>query len=149
MRRVAKWAGSLLSMLIAAAWAGSTLYEVRRSDPGPGRGLAWVALNNGTVVARWITDADWNSWLQPGASWSIQSRPDRYSVSFLWPRFERGVDGIRVAAPLWVPLAVFALPTAWLFWRDRRPRPGHCTCGYDLAGLAAGAACPECGKADS
>ena len=35
-----------------------------------------------------------------------------------------------------------------LLVRAKRPRPGSCPkCDYDLAGLAAGAACPECGSA--
>jgi hypothetical protein len=35
-----------------------------------------------------------------------------------------------------------------LFVRARRQRRGACAaCGYDLRGLAAGAACPECGRA--
>ncbi|MGH7131888.1 MAG: hypothetical protein ACREJO_08095 [Phycisphaerales bacterium] len=38
----------------------------------------------------------------------------------------------------------------WLVWSGRRARgramTGHCLkCDYDLAGLAAGAPCPECG----
>lgn len=49
--------------------------------------------------------------------------------------------------PLWVPWGAVASGWAVLAWRDlRRVPPGHCRgCGYDLSGLASGAACPECG----
>ena len=48
--------------------------------------------------------------------------------------------------PLWIPLAIFAVPTALLFYLDRRrATPGTCArCGYDLTGNTSGR-CPECG----
>ncbi len=50
----------------------------------------------------------------------------------------------RVTLPLWLPLLLIAIPTAFLWWRDRPPKPGHCPCGYDLRGNESGT-CPECG----
>ena len=47
--------------------------------------------------------------------------------------------------PVWSPLALTALLTAFLFWRARRIPPGHCPCGYDLTGNVSGT-CPECGE---
>ncbi len=49
--------------------------------------------------------------------------------------------------PLWVLWGAVAAGWAVLVWRDlRRVPPGHCRgCCYDLSGLAAEAACPECG----
>ena len=49
--------------------------------------------------------------------------------------------------PFWIPLVLVALPTAYLFWPIRKPKPGFCTnCRYDLRGLEGGV-CPECGEA--
>jgi hypothetical protein len=53
------------------------------------------------------------------------------------------------AVPLLYLSALLAVPTAWLFHRDRRrvrwSREGRCVgCGYDLSGVSG--KCPECGK---
>jgi hypothetical protein len=48
--------------------------------------------------------------------------------------------------PLHIPLLFVALPTGYLFWRDRRYQSLSCQgCGYDLTGNVSGA-CPECGQ---
>jgi hypothetical protein len=56
--------------------------------------------------------------------------------------------GNRMAViPLWIPFLLFAMPTAFLWWLDRRRiSPGHCRqCGYNLTGNLSGV-CPECGE---
>ena len=51
----------------------------------------------------------------------------------------------RVFIPLWIPLIAFAIPTAIIWYRDRRRPKGGChTCDYDLTGNVSGV-CPECG----
>ena len=63
----------------------------------------------------------------------------KYWYMWLLPEFKRGV-------PVWIPFLAFAVPTAFLWYRDRRPSKGHCQqCGYDLTGNVSGK-CPECGS---
>ena len=67
-----------------------------------------------------------------------------------------GFSSAETYVPLFVPFSLIAIPTCWIFYRDRRSarwvRAGRCAgCGYDMAGLAAegaggSAVCPECGK---
>jgi hypothetical protein len=69
-------------------------------------------------------------WLQPGDV--VWGNPPRRQF---WLR-----------APLSLPLFLIAIPTAWLWYTDRRARPWQCAkCRYDLRGLE-GMVCPECGS---
>ena len=51
--------------------------------------------------------------------------------------------------PGWCPLTLAVLPTAWLWYTDRRAKPWQCAkCRYDLRGLEGGV-CPECGDTNA
>lgn len=73
-------------------------------------------------------------------------------MEFKWMPWQ--VDTAQMAlvmTPLWIPAVPFACVAiaAWVLdWRAlRRSRRGCCTrCHYSRAGLAADAACPECGE---
>ncbi len=65
------------------------------------------------------------------------------------PRWVSRPNGFGVVVPLW-PVAVAGIGAGVaLVRRARRPERGTCVCGYELAGLPAGALCPECGRADA
>jgi len=63
-----------------------------------------------------------------------------------WSWLKVDADGVGFLLPLWIPFVIFAIPTASLWWIDRRRiPPGHCQrCGYNLTGNVSGL-CPECG----
>ncbi len=143
VRRVTKWAGLVVCVLIAAAWCVSIRWGLGYQGVAPSE-YVWRVTDGGLVLSYWELRPGSNQWQfavnHPQSKW----RPE-------WESFSSAAGHCWwFQLPLWMPLSLVALPTGWLLWRDwRRPRPGHCACGYDLAGLAPGAACPECGKADS
>jgi len=88
-----------------------------------------------------------------GSGWEIERIPDWETAIEIWRNTGCALDWGTVVPggnkflliPLYVPLFVLALPTAFLWGRDRRPEPGHRQkCGYDLTGNVSGR-CPECG----
>jgi hypothetical protein len=122
------------------------------------------------VASRW-----WYVWLWPSCSWGTaifngclcvtMERNDTptwpmWTIEYddmpdglhWWFDWERGnpSESIHLLMPLWF-LALFPLSASFIAWRlDRRARrcAGLCRrCGYDRAGLAVSAVCPECGAA--
>ena len=60
----------------------------------------------------------------------------------------RSIGSEAYEIPLWIPLLLLAIPTAYLWRADRRAKPWQCPkCRYDLRGLDGGGngVCPECG----
>ena len=78
---------------------------------------------------------------------NINRMPRPYEFVW-WPDTYRDFGEMGVVLPLWMLIGLFLVPTAFLWWRDRRVAPpGHCrSCGYDLTGNVSGR-CPECGAA--
>jgi hypothetical protein len=117
------WASQQRDRCVRFAWGESVVTWTRG-------GARIIGVSSGWHAHRLIT---------PGIEWwpTIQT----YSPLRAPPR-----RFISVAIPLWIPLVVVAIPTGFLWRRERkRPRPGHCPhCRYDLTGNVSGV-CPECG----
>lgn len=148
IRGAAKWAALVVCVVIAAVWLSSRWWGVQRTAETNGRWLH-LALGRGVFsyndvsLGRSLTcDAEW-SFHNPAAEWGFHTPTARS-----WrPSLMVGPRQTLLWLPLWIPVVILVLSTAWLWWRDRRRvRAGHCAaCGYDLAGLAPGVGCPECG----
>ncbi len=130
-RRIAKWTGVVVCVVLVVAWPLTGMYSAsyhgRKIEVGYGFG----------GIHLWAHSEPTSS----PYGWAF-----RHDFRLIWApmTFQRGT-GLRL--PIWILLLVSALPTAYLFWRDRRYPRGHCQgCGYDLTGNVSGV-CPECGRA--
>ena len=141
-RRIAKWAGLVVCVLLAVVMVASHWWFVMRHTDH-----FWLSIVSGGIWLHWIAD-DPSTFSGEDEGWSIHnSGPQR-----LWWFAYRSSGGPNrlphyqnLFIPLWAPLLAIAIPTAWLWWRDRRHPPGHCRkCGYDLTGNVTGV-CSECG----
>jgi hypothetical protein len=146
-RRVLKWAGLGLLLVIAATWTASlwwgSRYERKRLPPYD-HCIYLFVISNGRITC--VNQLGMLSGLHYPSGWHIfrhEPHPE-WGLTIRY-RTDRWLDR-RIFLPLWVPFALVAIPTAILWWRDRRRiPPGHCrNCGYNLTGNVSGI-CPECG----
>ena len=157
--RVGKWVGTFAAAALAVVWVLSLPYSIEYS--GQHRGVSKARLQFGRleVVVRPTDPSGLGLWIEPGwyfehvgwdTYWSVfGARSDGWGA--VWPTVSRGYnfgefDRTEFRIPLWLPFLLIALPTAFLWYRDRRRIPaGHCRrCGYDLTKNESGR-CPECG----
>ena len=145
-RRTFKWIGLLLSLMMLGLWVFSVLFV---SDSA---GSQWsIQLVFGQIL---FVDAPHES-----MGWSctpIYSHLKALAAQRPWTEFAHhnlgfGLPGKEQIGmyhiPVWLLVVAVGLPTAVLWWRDRRPMAGFCKfCKYDLTGNVSGT-CPECGTA--
>ena len=148
-----KWAGLVFSSVICAVWAASlhrswwyawnTEFLGLTTGPVGGGGYSVfvsfiVSLSEGCVS---FGRGDYClSRRGSSSSWMGSSMPPIAELD------GRTADEWRISLPLLGPLALVVVPTACLWWFDRRRiPPGHCRkCGYNLTGNVS-RVCPECG----
>jgi len=142
VRKTVKWGGAVLTVLLLVVWIGSGWIRVARVAP-----LSHAEIVD-TGCFKFIFMR--GSGLKDQTYWSCRGGR---AVEFNWA-FQRTKDGYlrELVIPLWCPTLLSLLATAAAWRADskylRRVRVGLCAgCGYDRAGLAAGAVCPECGVA--
>lgn len=106
----------------------------------------------GCVGVGWATEAKPIARDRPSVH--VQEELLRLGTSYWLPPHGHDLGQQWAVCPVWLLLLAAGVPTA-LAWRAerrrvRRERVGKCqACGYDLAGLAESAGCPECGRARS
>ncbi len=153
-RRILKWVGLVgcvgTILLFASSWIGAV-------------GIVWRADADLWHVQTIPGNLHCGVWNDVKDNWQFRDAESGVHIDtappalkdpgllFLWPRAKRThalpAKGTGVLLPLWTSFLMLAVPTAWLWYRDRRPPRGHCQhCGYNLTGNESGT-CPECGEA--
>ena len=161
IRRIAKWSGVGVCVVMVVAWGTNWLWAIHIYTPIVAGRYALMTLSSGELSLELDYDpADVAKYEQYTGPHIMLYQPSEYRRTLRWslpylyhdPTFggtsTRSPPMIRWLGllPLWLVLLTAALPTAYLFWRDRRHPPGHCqACGYNLKGNVSGM-CPECGS---
>ena len=148
-QRILKWGGAAICLLVLlACWCTWNTC------------LTWTSLGRFHRVELYSGSIRWLHW-HDHVPYSTVARANSFPPGFrtdyihdgrwhvfVLPYRETVRTNTRTLIPLWLPLVIVAMPTASLFWLDRRRRipPGHCQrCGYNLTGNISGI-CSECGE---
>ncbi|MEK6701663.1 MAG: hypothetical protein AABZ53_05330 [Planctomycetota bacterium] len=138
-----KWTATALAVLAAAAWVTSASFDVSWKW-----GRARAGLLPGSVQIQTYPKG-----IGPDYPWNIEVRPALDFIPTQWSFFwERGAPTV-ISIPFWMPLLGFGLLSGGLWIRQIRAARRKSAssqiicaiCGYDCAGIAPGAVCPECG----
>jgi hypothetical protein len=164
-RRLAGWVLLTLGTAAAAAWAASAWYDVMGGHWPAGwgfeRGEILLYPTPGRPISEWMAGGCLidSSGSGPSICWRVDmSRWAGWNVHDYW--LYGTVDGggdaafssidVRVIAAWPIPLLLLApgalLLRSGIIARRRAARGACAKCGYSLAGLAEGSACPECGR---
>lgn len=141
LRSTMKWSGTMLTVLLLVVWVGSRSWYASASVAE--RGCVYVCW--GCLSISWE-----RPWADPRGPLEIDLM--REMPHFIWwfryrEQATPALSVRRMDIPVWIIAMLVAVPSAWLWYRDRRRAPGLCIkCGYDLRGNASGV-CPECGSA--
>ena len=141
VRAWCKWAGAGACALLVALYVCSFFRSLDWAFLHLPRRTA-VLVGGGTLIAEHRESAGLPGFID-GYTEELLIRVWRW-----WPSFHRNsASAFAIVVPLWIPLCIAALPTAYLFYADAlRRAPGLCpACRYDRSGLPDGAGCPECG----
>jgi len=148
LRGTCKWGGVTLCilfsglLLVSERWPFNVQYwPCENSD---------IMVIDGGISIVWTTPPDPLGYVRTTVSRMPASSATRWHFGwFHWYREEWVRDMLYtttyLTVPVWFLLASAILPTGYLFWTDRKAKPGHCAaCGYSLTGNTSGT-CPECG----
>src|ERR1043166_2878730 len=122
-RRVAKWGGVALCVLILAALGFSLRFG--------------AGLRISRTFSIWIFDGEVLFFgaeqrpLSPNKSWAVIDTELWETASLAWLFQIPEIHSESVFVPLWIPFLMISVPTGMLIYRDRRRiPPGHCAaCG--------------------
>lgn len=151
VRRMVKWGGAVVTVLLMVVWISSRWFVYTWAWSG-GR---YVLLAGGVVQGGRFayTDPETEPDTAAYSARQFQRVNRRWDdrVEFRWrPAMASSYMGPTMECPLWMPAAVVAIVTLFAWRLDasagRRGRLNLCPkCGYDRAGIAGDARCPECG----
>jgi hypothetical protein len=154
IRRWFKSAGLVVSLFVAAIWVASLHWTVAY---GWDHYLyTYKDEETKTILTaneRWFIETGaGHIWFQTAGFWNgtlpygLEFRETHESLVWLFRIEHQSIGNFVFILPLWIPFLLVAIPTGFLFWRDRRIPCGHCQkCGYNLTGNTSGV-CPECGE---
>ncbi|CAG0994214.1 hypothetical protein PHYC_02465 [Phycisphaerales bacterium] len=150
-RRVAKWVGLVISVIVASAWIGSMWWGVawwQVPPKGSGGNVVIYVLGQGAIGYSRFSLAN-----APNASAASKWYFNRVPFRPLWWLWWDSRGSRTLMVPLYMPTFVVGAATFAVWRRDRAAawrlaHPRACVkCGYDRAGLDPAVACPECGAA--